>query len=301
MSGASAPTSRSVEANGLRHHVLEWRAEERSSDRPILLCHGYLDVAWTFDGVARALAARGRDVLAFDWRGHGESEWIGRGGYYHFVDYILDLRELTRTLGLDQRGFELVGHSMGGTACAMFAATRPAGLGRLALLEGLGPEDASGEPLGARIETWLESVARLRERAPRPLADLDDAIRRLRATHPRLDPARARFIAEKHTATRDGALYFAFDPLHRTRSPMPFRADAFTEQLGRITAPTLVVNAEHGFRPEGRDARAAAIPTREVVELPGVGHMVHWEAEAALADLLARFFRDEPAPSPRRA
>ncbi len=288
----TAPSSRFVEANGLRHHVLTWRAPAARSDRPILLSHGYLDVAWTFDALAKALVERGRHVLAFDWRGHGESAWIGRGGYYHFVDYVLDLVELTRALELDRRTFDLVGHSMGGTACAMFAASRPPGLTRLALLEGLGPEDASGEAPSARVAGWLSSVTRQRARPPRPLRDLDDAIARLRATHPALDAERARYIAEKQTILREDGLYFAFDPLHRTRSPTPFRASAFIEQLTQITAKTLVVTAERGFRPKDLEARASAIAACERVELAGVGHMLHWEAPSLVASHLAAFFED---------
>lgn len=287
------PTSRFVEANRLRHHVLSWEPETLLESRSILLCHGYLDVAWSWHATAKALAARGRRVLAFDWRGHGQTEWVGRGGYYHFIDYVLDLTELTAALGLagpDAPGFDLVGHSMGGTACAMFAATRPAGLHALALLEGTGPPASPDEALPERVETWLATVAKQRERAPRPLRDLDDAITRLRVMHPDLEGELARFVAEKHTVTRDGALWFAFDPLHRTRSPLPFRLEGFRAQLARIAVPTLVVSGERGWTPEDQADRVARIPVHEEHEIPGVGHMLHWHAPAPLAAALLEFF-----------
>ncbi|MFO0712530.1 MAG: alpha/beta hydrolase [Sandaracinus sp.] len=287
----SSPTSRFVEANRLRHHVLEWTPEAPSDAPPILLCHGFLDVAWSFDGLARALAARGQRVLAFDWRGHGETEWVGRGGYYHFVDYVLDLSELTAALGLSASGYDLVGHSMGGTACAMFAATRPPGLRTLALLEGTGPPATDGETLPERIELWLETVAKTRDKSPRPLRDLDDAIARLRLMHPDLEGELARFVADKHTVVRDGARYFAFDPLHRTRAPIPFRVEAFRAQLARIAVPTLVVSGEKGWRPPDQAERVACLAHHEEVEIAGVGHMLHWHAPDTLADRLADFGR----------
>lgn len=283
------PTSRFVEANRLRHHTLAWEAPAPREPTPILLCHGYLDVAWSFHALASALARRGRHVIAFDWRGHGQTEWVGRGGYYHFVDYVLDLAELVPALGL-AGGFDLAGHSMGGTACAMFAATRPAGLRALALLEGTGPPATSDETLPERIDLWLRTVAKQREKAPRPLRDLDDAITRLRVMHPDLDDELARFVAEKQTVVRDGALWFAFDPLHRTRAPIPFRAEAFRAQLARIAVPTLVVSGEVGWRPEDQAARVACLAQAEQLELPGVGHMLHWHAPEALADALDAFF-----------
>jgi pimeloyl-ACP methyl ester carboxylesterase len=287
----SAPISRFVEANRLTHHVLEWAPSPAAAPRgqPILLCHGYLDVAWTFDALGRALAARGHRVLAFDWRGHGQTEWVGRGGYYHFVDYLLDLAELTRALDL-RSGFDLVGHSMGGTACAMFAATRPAGLRALALLEGTGPPAGEGEALPERIEAWLSTVGKQREKPLRPLAGLEDAIARLRVMHPDLEGELARFVAEKHTVARDGALWFAFDPLHRTRAPIPFRVEAFRAQLARIEVPTLVVSGERGWKPADQAERVACLPHHEEQEIAGVGHMLHWHAPEALAERLAAFF-----------
>lgn len=282
------PISSFVEANRLRHHVLRWEPEVVTSDRPILLCHGYLDVAWTFDRLASELASRGRRVVSFDWRGHGETEWVGRGGYYHFVDYVLDLDELTRALGI-AGDFDLVGHSMGGTACAMFAATRPPGLHALALLEGTGPPHVEGEALPERVEQWLTTTRTLREKTARPLRDLDDAIARLRVMHPELEGELARFVAAKHTTTRDGSLYFAFDPLHRTRAPIPFRLEAFLAQLERIAVPTLVVSGEKGWKPADQAARVAKLARHEEAEIAGVGHMLHWHAPGPLADRLATF------------
>ena len=92
----------------------------------ILLCHGFLDCAASFARVATALAERGHRAIAFDWRGHGKTDWVGAGGYYHFPDYALDLYELTAALELER--YHLVGHSMGGTATTLFAGSRPAGL-----------------------------------------------------------------------------------------------------------------------------------------------------------------------------
>ncbi|HSN81295.1 MAG TPA: alpha/beta fold hydrolase, partial [Polyangiales bacterium] len=59
-----------LSANGLRHHVVRW------GDRPVdvVLCHGFLDIAWSFDAVARVLVEAGHGVASFDWRGHGHSQ-----------------------------------------------------------------------------------------------------------------------------------------------------------------------------------------------------------------------------------
>ena len=60
------PSSRSVVANGLRHHVLEWDGGGRTT---VLCLHGFLDLAWAFHRVAPRLAQAGFHVLAPDLRG----------------------------------------------------------------------------------------------------------------------------------------------------------------------------------------------------------------------------------------
>ena len=299
------PSSRFVLANGLQHHVLTWTPKVVKHARPILIAHGFLDFAWSFHFVASELASRGHVVHAMDWRGHGQTEWIGKGGYYHFVDYLLDLTELTEALDLTISGYGLIGHSMGGTACAMFAGTRPLGLEKLALLEGMGPpaeEEPEGDDprLQQRIDEWLSGVQKLRAKnslasisgkKSRPIKDLAEALARLRVMHPTLDEERGLFLAEKATVLRDGERYFAFDPMHRTSAPIPFRVATFRPQLARIAVKTLVLNGELGWKPPDHATRIACIPDHEEYTVPKAGHMMHWDAPAHVSELLDGFFR----------
>lgn len=273
------PTESWVEANGLEHHVLCWND---AGAETIVLCHGFLDLAWSFQPLAERLASAGLRVVAFDWRGHGESARIGAGGYYHFPDYVLDLHELLPKLAPDKP--HLLGHSMGGTAVALYAGTHPGRVRSVVLVEGLGPP-AYGGTAPEKMVTWLESVNRLRGRAPRQIRDLDEAVRRLRVQTPELPESLARFIAEKATEpNKDGSLRWRFDPLHRTTSPTPFAPRTFLEFLERIEAPTLVVSGEHGFRTVDHERRAAALRSAREVVIPNVGHMVHWLTPDALAE-----------------
>ena len=106
-------------ATGLNVHLLEWG----SGDHTVVLVHGFLDLAWGWAEVAATLAER-YHIIAIDQRGHGDSDWIGAGGYYHFFDYVADLEALCDALALPV--IDLVGHSMGGMICGYFAGTRPA-------------------------------------------------------------------------------------------------------------------------------------------------------------------------------
>ena len=273
-------------ANGLRHHVIRW------GNHPVdvVLCHGFLDIAWSFDALARDLVGKGRGVASFDWRGHGQTEWVGAGGYYHFPDYVLDLDELLPQLSEDP--VHLVGHSMGGSASVMYAAARPERVRSLALIEGLGPPEMGPRNPAARLRAWLDGVARVRSKPRQPFDDEREAWMRMRVKNPKLPEALGLFLARKSTKTVEGGMQWTFDPLHKTWSPRPFKADSFGELLEAISAPTLVVAGERGFRLQDEQDRIAKIKRHRFVEIPDVGHMIHWFEPHRLASELDRFFTE---------
>lgn len=281
------PVERTVRANGLDHHVIEWNPKGAPA---VVLAHGFLDLAWSWDPVARRLAERGLRPIAFDWRGHGESQWIGAGGYYHFVDYVLDLHELLPQLV--EGPVNLVGHSMGGGACAMYAGTRPERIARLACLEGLGPPPTPYESAPDRAVAWLRGMEETRKKAARPLPGPEAALARMRLTTPELSDELGLFIARKATRPAEGGVVWTFDPLHRTTSPMPFRVEIFEAFVRRITARTLLLFAERGYRLVDEKTRVGWFANARAGEIPGVGHMMHWLAPEAVAEALIEWVGD---------
>jgi len=174
----TAVTERKLSANGLVHHVIRWG--DRSVD--VVFCHGFLDVGWSFDAVARDLVGAGYGVASFDWRGQGQTEWTGAGGYYHFPDCVLDLDELLPQLS--DQPVHLVGHSMGGSACVMYAAARPENLRSLTLIEGLGPPEMEPRDPVTRLRAWLDSVARVRNKTSKPMDGERTVLKRMRVQNP---------------------------------------------------------------------------------------------------------------------
>lgn len=281
----SEPEERFYTANGLRHHALVWNYD---AELTVVLCHGFLDQALSFRGVAERLAEEGLRVAAFDWRGHGKTDHVGPGGYYHFPDYVLDLHELLPYLASGP--VHLVGHSMGGTAVAMYAATHPGVARTVTLVEGLGPPAYDGEAPDKMI-AWLESIDRLRRHeSPKIMEDLAEAVKRMRATNKDLPADLAYELAEAGTepATTGDGIVWRFDPLHRTTSPSAFDPEVFATYLRRIEVPTLVVSGSRGYRTADHDQRVAALADPTSLTLDDVGHMIHQLAPIPLAEAILR-------------
>jgi pimeloyl-ACP methyl ester carboxylesterase len=292
------PDSLKLLANGLEHHVLEWLPTGPAAGATVVLLHGYMDAAATWEAVAPSLAAEGFRVLAPDLRGYGDGARVPPGGYYHFADYVFDLADLVDQLVPQGSPLLLVGHSMGGTIANLYAGSFPERLTRLVLLEGAGPPDNPHEVAPDRMRKWVEDVRALRGRPPRRMATRDEALRRLVGNHPRVaeDVLRGRLDALSR-ALPDGGLAWKADPLHGTRSPVPFFAAGWSAFARRVTCPVLFVSGGPlGWHPADEEARVSAFATLARAEIPGAGHMMHWTEPAKLTRLLLEFFAGDVIP-----
>lgn len=284
------PRSRTIDANGLQHHVLEW--DTADTDTTVVLLHGFLDLAWSFERTARKLAPN-YHVIAPDFRGHGDTAWVGPGGYYYFPDYTADL---ARVLPALTRGrVFLVGHSMGGTVATYYTGTFPERVQKLVLLEGIGPPANKPEEAPARMLKHVQTVDEARAKPPRPLASIAAATARLRQIYPKLDEQWAARLAEKATrAAHDGpGRLWKHDPLHRTRTPLLFHEAQYEAFIRRIACPVLLVDGADSDLPFLHDPRRQQLyPNARHRTLAGAGHMMQLDQPDALADILLDFFAD---------
>jgi pimeloyl-ACP methyl ester carboxylesterase len=281
--------------HGVRVPMYVWSGPETRADlAPILLIHGYMDAARTWDRVAPLLVESGRRVLAFDLRGYGDGLRVAQGCYYHFPDYILDVVALLDAARIEK--VALVGHSMGGVVATLFAGSFPERAERLVLIEGLGPPDHLPGSAPARMRAFVEGSKRAWVKAaqgpPQSFGEAH-ALSRLKLNHPLLEDAllqsRLPHLAKEEVP---GAFTWRFDALHRTRSPMPFFASMFCEFARAVTAKVLFVSGGvSGFHPSDEATRLAAFQTLEIQTIERAGHMVHWTEPEALARTICPFLR----------
>ena len=282
---SDCPKSLHLKANRLRHHLLDWGGE----GPVVLLLHGFLEHAHTWHLVAPRLVAAGYRVYALDWRGHGDSEWIGAGGYYHFADYTADLASVVPQLA---ERVVLVAHSMGGGAAATYAGTFPETVAALVSVEGLGVPESDPDATPQRFRTWCGDLARLAQRTPRRF-NLDDATARLQEGVFRFSATAARYMAEHGTRADGDARVWKFDPLHQTRSPQPYSVAQARAFWQRVICPVLYI--------DGSDS-ALALPAAELEErlrllrarrvtIPAAGHHPHLERPEPFSDEVVRFLQ----------
>ncbi len=326
MSGSFSLREHRVRANGLGHHLIEWvPTGEVVHCTPVVLCHGFLDMAWSWSGVAERLCAQGWRVWALDWRGHGQTDWCADHTRYHFTDYIFDLDGILPQIS--KEAVHLVGHSMGGVASSMYASVRSEMVETLTLVEGFGPPFLGPLDAPRQLRGALDSHLAQRGRALRPIQGLQEAIRRMRVQHPELQGELAEFLASHSTKAHSGSadpgsadpgsgdpgsadsgradgetlLQWRFDPKHRTISPTPFIEGVFEGFLRHVDRPTLSIVGERGYRPADEDKRISWLGDVRMETLPDVGHMIHWFRPEDLAKRLHRFFSEVDPPHSREA
>jgi pimeloyl-ACP methyl ester carboxylesterase len=180
---------------------------------------------------------------------------------------------------------------MGATAAMQYAGMEPDRTWALICVDGLGPPDmADASTVPDRFAAWIADLERARERNPRTMT-LEEAKARLRERFPRFSSNVARLMAEHGTRARSGMRVWKFDPLHQTRSPVPFQRTFAMEIWRRVACPVLYVEgAESLLRlpPDELDTRLAALHA-ERVAIPGAGHHPHLEQPAATTEALAAF------------
>ena len=284
------PRHKYIDSQGLPIHYLEWG---EPVGEPLVLVHGYLDLAHSWRAFVDALQTETKKplwILAPDCRGHGDSGWIGAGGYYYFPDYILDLDRLTRTLDVPR--FKLIGHSMGGTISLLYTGTFPERVSRLVLIEGIGPPGMDFSDAPPRMKKWITEMRERGRSHFREYTSVAAGASQLQQTNSTLNDASALDLARAAMKQNDrGKWVWKFDPLHRTAAPQPFYTRQALEFLRRIECPVQIVDGKESrqTRRTDKQERYDAIPNHRHGTIDHAGHMVHQDNPRQLAKIVAPF------------
>jgi pimeloyl-ACP methyl ester carboxylesterase len=291
--GARRPDrARAVDSSGVRLSVVEWGDPGAP---PLLLTHGGFDFAGTFDLLAPLLADGGWRVVAWDQRGHGDSE------HAELYNWNADVRDALAVLdSITSEPIPLVGHSKGGGLMADLADALPERVSRLANLEGLPSErhhpdvaeHERAQHFHESIDAWLAHRRRAAGLQRRP-GTLEELARRRARMNPRLPIEWLEYLVRVGARRDADGWRWKIDPQLRFGGFGPWRPRWSRDRLSRLQAPFLgvmgLVPEEMGWgsTPEEFDGKLPPGGRLEVFE--DAGHFVHIEKPREIADLLLEF------------
>ena len=271
-----------INARGLRLHVRTWGSP---TSPPLLLLHGWMDCADSWQFVVQAIKGDWY-IIAPDQRGFGLSEQQASG--YWFPDYLADLEQVLTELIGDQ-AVNLVGHSLGGNVCSLYAGVRPERVRRLVSVEGFGLPFIESDNAPQRYAKWLDQL-----QSPPTLKEYDDYAgleARLRRNDPFLTEERAKNLARAWGEERDGRVIIRGDANHKLTYPVLYRLEEAMACWRNITAPTLWVAGKQSiwvkmFESKSFGERKECFQQLKEEWLDQAGHMVHHDQPEQLAALI---------------
>ncbi|MFC7341304.1 alpha/beta fold hydrolase [Saccharopolyspora griseoalba] len=284
------PLERVERISGSDLHCWVYRDEpgpEGQDPETVLMVHGLRGTHEGLELIAAELADQ--RVAIPDLPGFGDSGPMTERRH-DIAGYAEAMLELARRLGGDARPISLVGHSFGSIVAARLAAAAPELVRRLVLINAI----ASPALEGPRVvlSSLTAAYYSLGEHLP------------VRAAHSLLSNRWVVLAASRAmTRTRDPRLRGFIDRNHlrnfsRFHSPAvlgeTFRASVthtVSDYADALTMPVLLIAGEtDDIAPlAGQRALAERLPESELVIIPEVGHLVHYETPARAGAEIRRF------------
>ena len=233
---------KSFSSNGVDIAFIDAAPQGHDLGEPILLIHGFasnLRMNWVGPRWVETLTRAGRRVVAFDNRGHGQSEKLHAPGGYRPDLMTGDAANLLVRLGIERA--DVMGYSMGARIASLLALERPR-LVRSLVLGGLGDRLLRDAGLPEAIAEAMEAPS---------LESLADPAQRL-----------FRAFAEQ---TRSDRLALA-------ACARGFRRALTAEEAARIACPTLVAAGERDTIAGDASKLVAMLPRAEALSIPRRDH-----------------------------
>ena len=249
----------------------------------VVLLHGGGQTRHAWKGTGQRLAGAGYHAIAFDARGHGDSDWAPDGLYTQDA-MVADLEAVLAAVG--QPRPVLVGASMGGGTSLVAAGEGHVDATALVLVD-----------VAPRIEP--EGVARIHafmSQKPDGFDSLEEVAEAIGAYQPHRERPRALDgLAKNVRIGGDGKYYWHWDPKSHVRgSDFELREVRLEKCARNLTLPTLLVRGGLSdiLSEEGAEEFLRLCPHSEYVNVTGAAHMVAGDRNdvfgTAVVDFLAR-------------
>lgn len=231
----------------------------------VLLQHGGGQTRHAWKGTGQLLGKAGYHAVAFDARGHGDSDWAPDGLYGQDV-MIQDLECVIAALG-NQRPV-LVGASMGGGTSLVAVGEDHVDASALIMVD-----------IAPRIETeGIDKIQAFMSLKPEGFNSLEEVAEAISSYQPqRVRPKNLDGLAKNVRLGVDGKYHWHWDPLFRAGTRDLHRREHRLEECARrLTLPTLLVRGglSDVLSEEGAQHFLTLCPQAEYVNVTNAGHMV---------------------------
>ncbi len=254
------PLDRTVQANGMTFHYLEWG---QPGNPLIVMLHGGSQQAHSWDFVSLPLS-EDYHIIALDQRGHGDSDWASDGDY-SLEAHQGDIDGVVDALGLS--GFHLIGHSMGGRNSYVWASRNSQKLRSLVIVD-------TGPVAQSRGRSRIQGFREL----PDELDSFDEFADRVQEYTGRSREQTLGALKYSIRQRADGKWTWKYDKLLRTpgRQGPAWSEEQLWEAVSKIECPTLVVRGGNSdiFADDTMRRMQQVIPSCEIVTVPDAGHLV---------------------------
>lgn len=289
------PNPRPLPTNNLlsiRSGDINLAAETAGSldDPPVVFLHGGGQTRGSWKRSLDVVAAHGFFALAYDTRGHGDSDWSPDGDYD--LDTLAgDLASVVATLG---QPAALIGASMGGLTALTYVGGERKGMARALGLIDVAPQvNAKG---AGRIIDFMSAH-------PDGFETIDQAADAISRYLPHRTKPTSLDGLKRNLRRRGDRLFWHWDPrLLEARNTDPARSASSLDRAARtVQLPTLLVRAENSDVVTDQEVAhlREAIPHSDYVCVPGTSHMVAGDANDVFNSAIIEFLertRDERQP-----
>jgi pimeloyl-ACP methyl ester carboxylesterase len=235
------------------------------ADQLVVLLHGAGQTRHSWKGTGRGLANAGFFAVAFDARGHGDSDWSPNGTYDTDI-MVGDLISLVESLSASKP--ILIGASMGGTTSLVAI-----GEGRLSgaalVLVDVAPHIE---------ERGAAEVRKFMTQNSDGFNSVEEASEAVSHYQPhRTHSARGESLAKNLRLDGDSKIRWHWDPKFMSRPrDLGERERRLSECSRRLSIPTLLIRGEHStvLTDEGVAKFLELCPTSEFLSIAGARHMV---------------------------
>ena len=254
-----------------------------SPDAPlVVLLHGGGQTRHAWSGSVARLVSEGFNVLSYDARGHGDSDWSPLRDYA-LTRHADDLLAVLKTV---DRPAALVGASMGGVSALLAAPGAPDLVTALVLVD-IVPRFAQG---------GVDRVRAFMLAHPDGFASLEEASAAVHAYNPLRAPSKnPEGLMRSLREGADGRLRWHWDPAVVGKPPDETLSGMLSEALAGLKAslPLLLVSGAQSdvVDPEAVEAFRRQAPHAEVVAVPRAGHMVAGDRNDAFGETIAEFLK----------